>query len=61
MPTDREVNDVDRDTLEERDGDAREAQKPDAERVVEVDDPDAPGYSVDDTDSPEAVEPNEPA
>ncbi len=61
MATDREVNDLDQDTVEERERAAREARTPDPVRVVEVDDPDAPGTSVDDTDSPEAVEPNEPA
>jgi hypothetical protein len=61
MTSDREVNDVDRDTPEEEDAEAREARRPDSERVEPVDDPDAPGLSVDDEESPEAVEPNEPA
>jgi hypothetical protein len=61
MAPDREVNDVDQDTPEERADEAREARTPDDDRVEPVDDPDAPGYSVDDTESPEAVEPNEPA
>jgi hypothetical protein len=59
MTSASEVNEGDRDTLEELEADAREARVPDGERVVE--DPDAPGNSVDDEDSPEAVEPNEPA
>jgi hypothetical protein len=59
MTSDDEVNVLDRETLEEAEAAAREARVPDSERVV--DDPEAPGSSVDDTDALEAVEPNEPA